>query len=202
MKAMLGLTQRRTDEFSNISLSEFKERVRKCSFNTKAGLIYTLYKFGLGVGKEGTTAVLCARVSFLNHSCCPNAVMSWDGDRMKLRATEHIGRGDEVTIAYVHHFQVRHKRHTALGFQCRCIECQLTDDDLDASEEYFRTIENNYRKVFAFRERHQMHNDHAYRVTEDAAPRLQGDLSCPKVLKAAKEIPDQAHSHHSDVVIA
>ena len=65
--------------------------------------------------------------SYFNHSCNPNAVLSFKGAEVSLRASRLIERGDEVTIAYTDTYRPREMRRAVLratkGFVCRCARC-------------------------------------------------------------------------------
>ncbi|EKX51700.1 hypothetical protein GUITHDRAFT_55948, partial [Guillardia theta CCMP2712] len=65
--------------------------------------------------------------SFINHSCEPNAIISFDGNKLVVRALENIPRGTEITIAYVELYAPLDVRRDALlsrkGFLCRCSRC-------------------------------------------------------------------------------
>mmetsp|Transcript_1604 Transcript_1604/g.4862 ORF Transcript_1604/g.4862 Transcript_1604/m.4862 type:complete len:706 (-) Transcript_1604:57-2174(-) len=70
--------------------------------------------------------------SFINHSCEPNAIISFDGNKLVVRALENIPRGTEITIAYVELYAPLDVRRDALlsrkGFLCRCSRCRRPID--------------------------------------------------------------------------
>lgn len=80
------------------------------------------------------------KISRVNHSCRPNAVVSWNPNDGKayLRSIRHITRGEEVTILYFvsedFSLQSRNNRQNALvlehGFNCACPDCRLTGQAL------------------------------------------------------------------------
>jgi len=93
------------------------------------------------------TLILCLRVSGifplisrLNHSCAPNAALTWCPSRRAqvLRATRDVGVGEEVVVAYVrvHNCTRAHRKDVLsqrFGFACACAVCLrpewASDDD-------------------------------------------------------------------------
>lgn len=73
---------------------------------------------------------LWALPSFLNHSCCPNAVRLHLGDTLFLHASRQIECGTEVTISYVNPLLPLPMRVELLAqdkwdFLCKCSRCDL-----------------------------------------------------------------------------
>lgn len=73
---------------------------------------------------------LWALPSFLNHSCCPNAVRLHLGDTLFLHASRQMECGTEVTISYVNPLLPIPMRVQLLAqdkweFQCKCSRCEL-----------------------------------------------------------------------------
>lgn len=66
-------------------------------------------------------------ISIVNHSCVPNAVLHFDGNRAALRALEDTQEGTEITISYVELAASTNTRRKALRdqyyFDCNCIRC-------------------------------------------------------------------------------
>eukprot|EP00960_Hanusia_phi_P071756 767623-Hanusia_phi.AAC.1 len=64
--------------------------------------------------------------------CEPNAIISFDGNKLVVRALEDIERETEITIAYVELFAPLEVRRDALlshkGFLCRCSRCRRPPD--------------------------------------------------------------------------
>ncbi|KAL4880559.1 hypothetical protein BJY04DRAFT_219028 [Aspergillus karnatakaensis] len=63
--------------------------------------------------------------SYTNHSCFPNAYISFIGDMLILRASRHIPADAEITIAYARPLESGDMvdfRHW--GFECRCAVCE------------------------------------------------------------------------------
>ena len=53
---------------------------------------------------EPIGSAIYASFAFLNHSCNPNTIKYWEGDRMVLVASQPIRRGEEVSDNYGQHF--------------------------------------------------------------------------------------------------
>ena len=68
--------------------------------------------------------------AFLNHSCNPNTVKYWEGDRMVVVASQVIRRGQEVTDNYGMHFlntetsKRREWLRDTFWFPCTCPACE------------------------------------------------------------------------------
>ncbi|KAI7185973.1 hypothetical protein KC316_g8722 [Hortaea werneckii] len=78
------------------------------------------------VGLEKLHRLYGGDVSFLNHSCRPNAAAIWDNESrtLTLRALHHVAIDEEICISYIDPCMERHDRHRYLGFRCRCVECR------------------------------------------------------------------------------
>ncbi|KAH8820336.1 hypothetical protein F5884DRAFT_849599 [Xylogone sp. PMI_703] len=78
---------------------------------------------------DDTPIGLCfePRASLANHSCIPNAVITFDGRILCMRALEHIKLHKEIFISYVDPTQRREVRQTELQdryfFACKCEKC-------------------------------------------------------------------------------
>ncbi|EFW99604.1 set and mynd domain protein [Grosmannia clavigera kw1407] len=78
-----------------------------------------------------TGTFLDAHLAMANHSCVPNAVVSFAGRKAFLRAEQAIRAGDEVTISYIDYTKPKSVRQRGLDlyhFTCDCARCA---DDLD-----------------------------------------------------------------------
>ncbi|XXQ39354.1 SET domain-containing protein [Plasmodiophora brassicae] len=102
-------------------------------FDTFRRLLGVLHLNCLAVGDADrhVGTVLMGTLSFVNHSCCPNAKVGADFDRrgrLPLLAVDDIAEGDELTIAYVDPTMPvdRRRRHLqwAYGFECDCRLCR------------------------------------------------------------------------------
>lgn len=62
-----------------------------------------------------------------NHSCRPNAAITFDGKRATLRALSPIAKGEQIFISYIDETQRQEVRREALAktwfFQCLCSRC-------------------------------------------------------------------------------
>jgi SET and MYND domain-containing protein len=69
------------------------------------------------------------RISLINHSCSPNAVIVFDGPKMAVRSLSRIKKGEEVLISYVDSSSVFRLRQAQLQdqyfFTCACSKCKL-----------------------------------------------------------------------------
>jgi len=93
----------------------------------------------LANGTLGVFATAC----LINHSCCPNAALAWDGDNNQLIvvAQKKIKRGEEVTIDYLtDSFRPTDARLKELltrwRFKCTCPKCKTPDNKSDARLTY------------------------------------------------------------------
>ena len=58
---------------------------------------------------ESIGCAIYTSMAFLNHSCNPNTIKYWEGDRIILVASQPIRKGDEITDNYGMHFLNNHK---------------------------------------------------------------------------------------------
>ncbi|KAH0545069.1 hypothetical protein FGG08_000840 [Glutinoglossum americanum] len=69
-------------------------------------------------------------VASINHSCDPNAVVTFDGSRLCLRSTSGIEKGGEIYISYIDSSHPTVRRQSELQsryfFACTCTKCQQT----------------------------------------------------------------------------
>ncbi|KAG0555743.1 hypothetical protein KC19_11G000800 [Ceratodon purpureus] len=90
-------------------------------------------------------------ISIINHSCLPNAVLHFDGNRAAVRAVDDIHEGTEITISYVELAASTTTRRKALKdqyyFDCNCIRCSRMDSLAglreDALLEGYKCINSN-----------------------------------------------------------
>ncbi|KAK5124816.1 hypothetical protein LTR85_001529 [Meristemomyces frigidus] len=109
--------------------------------------------------KEEPRAVvrrLCTFICFLNHSCTPDAVVSWNPNtrKMVLRAVAAIDAGCEIVISYIDHMQDRTTRWRDLGFECVCDSCSSRPADISLSDHRRSQISAGLAKLRAFKPRH------------------------------------------------
>ena len=78
------------------------------------------------------------RTALINHSCKPNAVLSYEGSRVRVRTIREIQAEEEVLVSYVDLCQPTEVRKERLrygyGFECCCERCDvnLSADQDDA----------------------------------------------------------------------
>ncbi|CAD0112990.1 unnamed protein product [Aureobasidium uvarum] len=107
----------------------------------KVSKILDLNGFSYTVGREsqayGTSATmtktspkstgLWIHIANANHACLANAVRSFVGDMIILRAAEDINKGEEITISYQIPAPLLGERQKVLfgswGFHCNCLLC-------------------------------------------------------------------------------
>ncbi|PVH96892.1 SET domain-containing protein, partial [Periconia macrospinosa] len=82
--------------------------------------------------RPGVSNGIWLQASYINHSCFSNVQRAFIGDMMIVRATQDIGKGEEILFWYNDPFntdlQVRRKEFKKLwGFTCDCCICQTTD---------------------------------------------------------------------------
>lgn len=81
-----------------------------------------------GSGEKSLAAGIWLHVSYIDHSCIPNADRSFIGDMMIIRATRGIKAGEEISLSYLvpeHSYQERRKRLSHYGFECDCPLCEV-----------------------------------------------------------------------------
>jgi hypothetical protein len=65
--------------------------------------------------------------SLMNHSCCPNVNVVYEGRRQVVRASKFIPKGTEIVSCYIDPILSHDERQSALfsqyGFQCTCPRC-------------------------------------------------------------------------------
>ena len=87
-------------------------------------------KRGESFSMESIGNAIYSSFAFLNHSCNPNTIKYWEGDRMVVVASQAIRRGQEVTDNYGMHFlnTGRGRRRDWLRdnywFPCSCEACE------------------------------------------------------------------------------
>ncbi|XP_077566906.1 N-lysine methyltransferase SMYD2-B-like [Stigmatopora nigra] len=72
-------------------------------------------------------------VALINHSCLPNATVTFEGIKAEIRAVKEMKPGDEVLISYIDLLYPTDDRNERLRdfyyFTCRCGECQTRSQD-------------------------------------------------------------------------
>ena len=112
----------------------------------------------LPIDEPPNTAIF-AVAAFANHSCAPNAHLSWNAQTrcMTCHALAPIRRGAEVCVSYLvdggqhgPRFQRRAALSETFGFLCSCARCALRDDDLvgsDARQSRIASLDARLRAV-------------------------------------------------------
>lgn len=80
-------------------------------------------------------AMIFDSMSFLNHSCSPNALNFIINDKMLLISSRPIGPSTEICISYVPSFfdarmhrDMRRERLARWGFKCKCARCKSREE--------------------------------------------------------------------------
>ena len=103
------------------------------------------------LGENGTWRVF-KTLDQLNHSCSPNAERYWNeaDQTMDLRATRNIQAGNEIFISYIDHFNARNKRHSDLGFDCKCLVCSYDGSKRLTHEQRLEVLRRSLAVVHQF----------------------------------------------------
>ena len=93
---------------------------------------------------DTTEGGLYNKISLINHSCIPNATLSWvmgDFKRKQVRAFRIIEKDEEIVASYLKSdfiYVSRESRRQELletyGFPCQCSECSREGEDLEENE--------------------------------------------------------------------
>lgn len=95
---------------------------------------------------RGTT-VVCAKLSYFNHSCNPNCEQSWYGEssQQRVHASTRICVGEELCIPYTDITAVTADRAAALrtsyGFTCNCPTCDTAEATPDLRRSRMRLLQ-------------------------------------------------------------
>ncbi|XP_003930406.1 N-lysine methyltransferase SMYD2 isoform X1 [Saimiri boliviensis] len=72
-------------------------------------------------------------VALMNHSCCPNVIVTYKGTLAEVRAVQEISPGEEVFTSYIDLLYPTEDRNDRLRdsyfFTCECQECTTKDKD-------------------------------------------------------------------------
>ena len=141
-------------------------------------------------------AFLCKTASKFNHSCRPNAEVSWDDERQLVvaTATRKIEEGQEIVISYIDEICRRRKRSERLGFECRCPECRLSYRDFTICEIFRVAAEGFEEAVLAFRGKYGKHSKEMWTVTDAEATQICHDKDSKNLLDVeAQCLPSNTH---------
>jgi SET and MYND domain-containing protein len=130
--------EQKTFDFTTMNMPYFIELFCKFEINN-----YNI----LNKDMQPVAAGLYLMASTLNHSCCPNAVVVFEGPRLLLRSTKTIQSGEEVTISYVDIACSTQSRLKELQdryhFHCTCPMC------IDVSGERDKMLLNTFKPLDA-----------------------------------------------------
>ncbi|XP_065535489.1 N-lysine methyltransferase SMYD2 isoform X3 [Lathamus discolor] len=77
-------------------------------------------------------------VALMNHSCCPNVIVTYKGTLAEVRAVKEIEPGEEVFTSYIDLLYPTEDRNNRLRdsyfFDCDCEECVTKEKDKDKLE--------------------------------------------------------------------
>ncbi|NXD68910.1 SMYD2 methyltransferase, partial [Eolophus roseicapillus] len=77
-------------------------------------------------------------VALMNHSCCPNVIVTYKGTMAEVRAVKEIEPGEEVFTSYIDLLYPTEDRNNRLRdsyfFDCDCEECVTKEKDKDKLE--------------------------------------------------------------------
>lgn len=96
---------------------------------------------------DDTPVGLCFEpiLALANHSCCPNAVVVFDGRSVALRALEQIKKGEQIFISYISTTDDRVTRQKDLKqryfFDCQCERCSKDESPYHTFLRYATTTE-------------------------------------------------------------
>ncbi|XP_066533335.1 N-lysine methyltransferase SMYD2-B-like [Hoplias malabaricus] len=72
-------------------------------------------------------------VALMNHSCCPNAIVTYKGTLAEVRAVQDVAQGDEIYTSYIDLLYPTEDRIERLResyyFSCDCKECKTKSKD-------------------------------------------------------------------------
>jgi len=99
-----------------------------------------------GFSMEPVGSAIYTSMAFLNHSCNPNTIKYWEGDRIVVVACQPIRKGKEVTDNYGMHFTVKNRnvRRSWLQefywFSCNCAACTSNLSTTDLLPEEIQSV--------------------------------------------------------------
>lgn len=102
-------------------------------------------------------------VSLINHSCDPNAIVHFEGRKLRVFAQRDLSRGNEIYVSYINHsnYKVRQEElKTHWRFTCSCPVCVIGERYMHGPAALFNRI------IFAIEE-HPGSLQVSVNVTED-----------------------------------
>lgn len=133
-------------------------------------------------------------ICYLNHSCDPNAVVNWhvETGEMEVRATRIIDAGEEVCVAYIDTLQGRAARWQALGFNCVCSSCNLSEERDHIVADLARSrLNEQVALLSAFKSRHFISVSDAPFVELADIPAILSDPQASDVLRHSSTVVDE-----------
>lgn len=143
--------------FGNRGLREYTKKISSDPFLTPEALpdlasILARSGFNSCHGVDDKGSRLFYDVSWLNHSCNPNAELVEEDGMMHLRATREISEDEEILISYLANpFLERTKRQTTLWFVCECGVCTSPPDG--ELESVYNKLDTHMQTIVDFRQR-------------------------------------------------
>ncbi|KAL7274830.1 hypothetical protein RUND412_002261 [Rhizina undulata] len=149
LQSVNSLSHVKRETYMSLSVADNHSRMR-----TEVGIWHSnSFRLTSPGGKEWGYGVF-EIISRINHSCCPNAKVTWDKNVWKMFVTTMriIESGEEICVNYLDapklDLDVVLRREELLekwGFLCSCKRC-LQEDTFSEREESFhrRTVENLY----------------------------------------------------------
>ena len=102
-----------------------------------------------GAAEGGDGQAVFQHICRLQHSCCPNTLLAWNGERgaQTAHAAVNLAAGEELTVAYwgdegcgVIQAERKRKIQERFGFECACAKCRLTGAAQAASDQRQRKL--------------------------------------------------------------
>lgn len=129
----LGMFAYGISEYTKIALPAEEIGVYICLCFTNSLTVYTATYDALGMCVDPF-------VSSANHSCDPNAMSVWDGNKLSFRSLRPIKREEEICITYIDASWPRERRKRELSeryyFDCHCSKCSR--GELSKQEAFLR----------------------------------------------------------------
>jgi len=123
---------------ANVSYASIFARVLGCS--------HGITDVSLPLGRQVLGRAVFWHHSFFNHSCAPNAFLSFDRGVAHVHVLKNVEKGEPITLSYIPMSgRFRSERRELLlrhyGFHCQCCECGKPDAlDLDLSQVDLQSI--------------------------------------------------------------
>lgn len=131
------------DYVKNVSDLDLNEKQR-AEIDDLIDSIYTRFNETVGVFLNNEGSGLYTIQSKINHSCQPNAEVTFDESNSELQvvALRDINENEEITISYLDECQLSRSRHSRQKylqenylFHCECEKCESQIDDADVTSD-------------------------------------------------------------------